>query len=76
MFLLKYKRSFMYRSATLWNKLPDNIKELEYDAFKSKLSQNPNILENIIIYKLYLNIHFSFQDFNFILVILVRPCYC
>ena len=31
---VKYKNSFNYRCATIWNKLPDKIKELDYDQFK------------------------------------------
>jgi len=37
---VKYKNSFNYRCATIWNNIPDRIKRLDYDAFKSYITRN------------------------------------
>ena len=44
---MKYKNSFVYRCATIWNKLSDSVKNLDYDAFKRSISSNHDILDNI-----------------------------
>ena len=44
---MKYKNSFTYRCATIWNKLSDRDKELDYDDFKRKISLNKDILNDI-----------------------------
>ena len=44
---MKYKRSFNYRCATLWNKLPDNLKQLNLSEFKSNISRNYDVLDRI-----------------------------
>ena len=47
---VKYKNSFSYRSPSIWNKLDNKIKNLDYDLFKKRVSSNITLLENINIY--------------------------
>lgn len=50
---VKYKLSFRYRAAILWNNIQDCVKNKRYDDFKVFIKNNSHILNNISIEKDY-----------------------
>ena len=47
---VKYKDPFNHRSATIWNNLTDNIKNMDFDKFETKITKNAQLIENIDIH--------------------------
>ena len=46
---IRYKSSFRYRAAKIWNNLPDVLKSMPYNDFKLKLKNDTDILMTILI---------------------------
>ena len=46
---IKYKHSFTYRAIGVWNNLPTDKKSKPITEFKSKLKNNPHILNQIVL---------------------------
>ena len=42
-----FKRSFQYRVATVWNNIPNAIREKSYECYKNELKKKSTILDQI-----------------------------
>ena len=50
---MRYKNSFSYRASIVWNNLPDQTKEKQYNIFKTELTKQNKLLDSIQIDKFY-----------------------
>ena len=50
---MKYRNSFSYRAAIIWNNLADELKQKPYESFKSAIKENKCYLNQIQIDKIY-----------------------